>query len=218
MSRLTIVVLCVSISILVCIDQYYQFHFINWSVIDSISRNPLIIAVVAFFFTNIVGTRISQSLQDRSWKNQDFEMRKEKQLEAASKLFEEVSSLMDKRLYLERRVLYAHQDRKRGLPDKTAQCFSDYNLFLYEWNFSLNKNICKLEQYFGHEIKSLFHDRISKDFNWIGILLRRLHLNIQSPSFSNILGAIDITNERVFKLDQKMLSRLKNGTVEDSRD
>lgn len=189
------------------------FHLYYWDNFVTLTQNPLVITVVAFFLTSFIGTKISQSLQDRAWRNQEDERKKSKQLEVAADLFEEMSSLMDKRLYLERRVLYSHSDKEKGKPDMTMKCFSDYNTFLYEWNCSLNKNICKLDQYFGREVKAFFHDRIMKDFNWIGMLLRRIHFNENVPSYNVVLNAIDTTNERVFKLDQMMLEILKNENV-----
>lgn len=205
----------VTVFFLLFLNFYFQLNILTWSNLEDFSKNPLVVAMIVFFLSSIIGTKVSQKVQDRSWENKDRERKKEKQLDEAIKLFEELSSLMDKRLYLERRVLSAYNDNKRGwVPkEKIDTAFSDYNKFLYEWNFSLNKNICKLEQYFGVEIKNLFHCRIMLDFNWIGILLRRLYFNDKNSSPQAVLKAIEITNDRVFKLDQQMLQRIRDERI-----
>lgn len=138
----------------------------------------------------------------------------DEQVKLATNLFENLSELMDRRLYLSRRLLSSFGDREKGLPDKTDERFKEYNNFLYEWNCSINKNICKLEQFFGQSNKAAFEKRIMLDFNWIGILLRRKYFNIENPTSIKIISdAIDITNERVYKLDQEMLVLLKSQKI-----
>ncbi|MFG1486146.1 hypothetical protein ABMA77_08750 [Halobacteriovorax sp. RZ-1] len=172
-------------------------------------------AFLGFVLTKIFGSQIVHQYQLRAHKLKISDKRLDDQMQMATEVFEEISSLMDRRLYLERKLLYSHKDVKlRGLPDKTQDRFDEYNKFLYEWNSRMNINICKVEQFYGAKLKTLLQDRIMKDFNWIGILLRRLHLQVDNiPSFEAINKSIDVTNERVYKIDQQMLKCLKSQNV-----
>lgn len=200
---------------LVVIAQYLLLFKIDFKVFEVLLKHPITLAFVGFVLTKVLGAQVLHQYQVQAHNLKMRDKRLDDQLVIATAVFEELGSLMDRRIYLERRLLYSHKDKSlRGLPDKTNDCFIRYNEFLYEWNSKMNVNLCKVEQFFGKDIKLFLQDRIMKDFNWISIQLRRLHLEIdKQPTFSEINKSIDVTNSRTYRIDQMMLGKLKSQKV-----
>lgn len=178
--------------------------------------HPAFLGFLAFILTNIFGQKIIFDFQLRKFKFEEHERKKSEQLKQASHFFEEFSQRLDKRLYHERKLLSSCKDREAGMltGNDIDNVFNNYTSYLYEWNTNLNISICKLEQYFGREIAEHYQNRIMQDFNWIRILLKRKYLLMQNaPTHNGILKAINITNDRVYKIDKQMLVMIKNETV-----
>lgn len=169
-----------------------------------------VIAIIGIIISAFLGQYLTYKFQLTSFKHQQREKKRDEFYRSASKLFDELSDLMDRRIYLERKLLSSFRDRDKNLTDKVDDRFNDYNNFLYEWNQSLNKNICRIEVYFGKSLSTHFENRIAKDFNWIGIMLRDRYFKQKEHSDKAILDAIDITNSRVYKFDKEMLKLIQS--------
>ena len=174
-------------------------------------KHPLILIFAGFVLTGIIGQILIGKIQSRNWKDQ-FEVEKlNRQIKETKTIHEHISLLLDKRIYRSRRLYYSFNDRDvRKINNKCKNCFEEFNDILYEWNDSLNSNIAKVYSYFGEKDGTFFQGRLCADLRWIGILLRRYYFDTKDkPSLKNINKAIDITNERIYKMNKNMLLKIK---------
>jgi hypothetical protein len=138
--------------------------------------HDLILLIVGFILTGYFGTRLSESIQDRSWKEQHALTSCEADRAESEKVFQEVSTLMDRRLLRMRRLLdlTIHiTDEARGnlsssISFGTQRDFmemrSDYKKALYQWNDALNKNRALVGRYFGGDMEMTFMNQIQQGF------------------------------------------------------
>ena len=90
----------------------------------------LLLLVTGFVLTSVLGGLLGYWLQSRSWAHQHDVQRRDEERQHALKTFEEISLLLDRRLYRMRRLYWAarpptgavapHLDRRDNQP--TASC------------------------------------------------------------------------------------------------
>lgn len=111
----------------------------------------LLAIVLGFALTTVAGGWWASRLQQRSWDRQNDVRLIESERLRAAEVSEELSRLLDKRLYRMRRLFWAIQDfgqtqlAVKALDERLA----DYNDVLYEWNDRLNLNLALIGTYFG---------------------------------------------------------------------
>jgi hypothetical protein len=113
--------------------------------------NALIPLVVGFALTTVLGGFLGSWLQQRAWDHQKKAQLREDALRRADIVCQQVSKLLDKRLYRMLRFYQAlasdteTQDRVNRVQD----CLREYDAVLYEWNDNLNVNLAFIGTYFG---------------------------------------------------------------------
>lgn len=143
------------------------------------------IASLAPDITVIVATFLAAGLayyfQNRSWNHQhqlqaaeeQHQLRaqlSEQERERAVLIFDEISRLMDKRLY-RLRLLYWRMKSGHdgtGWPKETAERFEEYRQVLYEWNDSINRNLALVQRYFGRGMRDQLDYRLGASFASLG--------------------------------------------------
>jgi hypothetical protein len=109
--------------------------------------DQLLLAVVVFILTTVLGGAVASWYQSRRARS-DL---REKEREVARSVFEEVSRLMDKRLY--RMLQVGWSLSPDDADDETLRTrWSDYRSVLYEWNDSLNRTLALTLRYFGSRV------------------------------------------------------------------
>ena len=117
---------------------------------------PLIVTMCTIFIGNYC---VIQPFQEKTWKEQNKlehqnEIRKE-----AIKYFEELSDLMDKRLFLTRQFFWSIKSNKN-------QKEKNLRNIVNKWNEQLNKNIVKVAIYFKNKDNYKFNpDKCEQDCN-----------------------------------------------------
>lgn len=128
-------------------------------------RHDVRMAMLGFLLTTLAGGIIAYSFQ--YFENRQKEKAEERaaaiQLAeqrrvAATALFDELSPLMDKRLYLWRQVAWGIEDRlvEESLSVKRAA----YRALMLDWQFRLNRNRALVCRYFGPASGAVFEERI----------------------------------------------------------
>jgi len=190
--------------------------------------------VLGFVLTTVFGGWWAQHLQRESWKQQNNlqnkewdrqnDLRKqEDEHHRAAIACENLSKLLDKRLYRMLRLFYAIEDYG---PDPTDVSrldarLSDYNEVLYEWNDSLNVNLALLGSHFGASAREYLYylqgyfQRVGKDLQEAIRGARRgkdvsVELNALRPEFQGHAGSL---NDRVYQLGLAMMTQLRDDTV-----
>lgn len=175
--------------------------------------NELVLLVLGFALTGVLGTIVSQNIQDRSWRFQREAEHRDRETDAATKVFDEVSRLMDRRLYRTRQVLWALQ---RNLPDAdTDQKWSDYRTVLYEWNDNLNRNLALVERYFGDEMRGQLEGDIHYSLRSIGDKLETYRRErVKDPALlESAADLADQANNSIYVLNLAMLNLIQSGDV-----
>jgi len=137
----------------------------------------LLLLVVGFVLTSVAGGALGYWFQRRAWAHQheiqlrDEEhqhevQRREEEHQRALETFEEVSQLLDRRLYRMRRLYWAARDMAagRGGQERLATARADYRAVLAEWNDNLNRNLALIETYFGAPTRNVMSGQIYEGF------------------------------------------------------
>ncbi|MGW3664811.1 hypothetical protein [Streptomyces sp. NPDC005141] len=100
----------------------------------------LIPVAAGFLLTTVLGGLLGSFFQQRTWAHQHRVETRERERDRAALVFEEVSKLLDKRLY-RLRLLYWSLAADTGVrSERSERRMEDYRQVLYEWNDSINRN------------------------------------------------------------------------------
>lgn len=175
--------------------------------------------VVGFILTSVVGGALGYYFQTRSW-NHQYEMQlREQERERAARAFEEISRLMDKRLYRLRQLYWCLSgDEAQGGGGKDAdRKMDDYREVLYEWNDSINRNLALLHQYFGVAMRDRLDYEVGAEFVELGRQVERLWghpLGSQEQASHAALGQrIGSLRSRIYDFNIDMIGLLQSGSV-----
>jgi hypothetical protein len=115
---------------------------------------PDLIPDITVILATFLAALLAYVFQNRSWNHQHQVQAAEQQYqlqmqlmeqerERAVLIFDEISRLMDKRLYRLRLVYWRLKSGHDGTgwPAETAERFEEYRQVLYEWNDSINRNL-----------------------------------------------------------------------------
>ncbi len=140
--------------------------------------------------------------------------------ERATQLFDEISRLLDRRLYRQRLL---HWSLRRSLQEGEAadgldQCMTEYRQVLREWNDSINRNLALTQQYFGQDMRKELDGRVGGTFVRVGAKLESLYKAVQrgqqaSPERLDV--QLDQLATLVYNLNLKMISAIQRGAVGD---
>ncbi len=179
---------------------------------------------VGFVLTTLVGGWWAARLQQRSWEHQNDLRLKEDELKQAATVSQEVSRLLNKRLYRMRRVHWAIAGLQSGGVSSEALDvhLGEYNNVLYEWNDRLNVNLALVGSYFGPAAREYLYFLYER-FRAVGQQLENAVRTVRSGNdVSAALEKLDpefegwkagSLNQRVYLLGLAMMSQLREGQV-----
>lgn len=167
--------------------------------------------VFAFILTSGVGTWIAAYLQRRTWEHQRLVKLRDEERQQAFAVFDEVSKILDRRLYRYRQIVYAFRSEKS---DRIERAFTEYREVLFEWNDNLNRNYARLEIYFGQDARHRLEHQINTDIIFIGTQLERIKNNSENaPTVDYVREKIDYVNGLVYDFDKSLLRKLENSDI-----
>jgi len=191
----------------------------------------LLLLVAGFVLTSVAGGALGYWFQRRAWAHQheiqlrDEEhqhevQRREEEHQRALKTFEEVSQLLDRRLYRMRRLYWAARDMAAGTGDqeRLAAARADYRAVLAEWNDNLNRNLALIETYFGTPARNVMSGQIYESFAALGRGLEEIVKmvsaagdgQIEVPRFGHRITRL---SRSVYALNQQMLRLLRDDST-----
>ena len=124
---------------------------------------------LGFVLTTLCGALLGFVFQRRHARYQWLRSRWEKELEEAQAVFEEVSRLLDRRLYRTRQLLWAIERR----PDVQQERLSEYRTVVTEWNDNINRILALLAIHYTDKLRSTVDNEIGAEFVAIGQSLER---------------------------------------------
>lgn len=128
----------------------------------------LIPVVVGFLLTTVLGGLLGFFFQQRTWAHQHRVQTQDRERERAVLVFEEVSRLLDKRLYRLRLLHWSLAADQGGRSDRSEKRMEDYRQVLYEWNDSINRVLALIQQYFGTATRDRLDHEIGASFVELG--------------------------------------------------
>src|SRR5262245_3995737 len=179
----------------------------------------LLLLSVGFLLTGVVGAWLTNRFQQRAWEHQHALQQRAQERQQAFKTFEEVSTLLDKRLYRMRRLYWAAGRRARGAADETDMqpARAAYDGVLLDWNDNLNRVLALVHTYFGgavrHELEGLYEElaRLGRGLDVIVRMVSQAHdQRIQVPRFGHRITRL---SSRVYALNVRMLRLLEASSL-----
>lgn len=134
------------------------------------TSDPLVLLLVGFVLTSGIGGLLGYLFQQRAWRHQHRVQREELLRDQALRTFEQVSTLLDQRLYRMRMVFWAARNRARRTTDNRQLnlALDDYRAALRVWNDNLNRNLALVDTYFGQQARSRLEYQLYEHFSAIG--------------------------------------------------
>lgn len=164
-----------------------------------------------FLLTTVFGGLLAYYFQNRAWNHQFRIGLLEADPASATKLFEELSRLMDKRLYRMRQVNW--KLKRPASEEVVEESMEGYREVLYEWNDALNRNLALTETYFGSEIKKFLEGSIYEEFSRIGRVLESGYAQFleSKDQFSWSQATNDLTrlSDRIYRLNIMMIHSIQ---------
>ena len=120
--------------------------------------------------------------------------------------FENVSRLLDKRLWRARSLVWASDDGAD--PAEIAQRRTAYRQAVSEWNENLNRNLALVERYFGQKQRGVLEGPISD-----GLRVVNAELRDKNVSGKQQVDRINDLNNNIYKFDVQLVQMVQTGDV-----
>jgi hypothetical protein len=179
----------------------------------------LLLLIIGSLLTTVAGL-LGYAFQRRTWEHQHDLQQRDQERQQALKTFEEVSRLLDRRLYRMRRLYWAARSRALGTSDRAelASALVDYREVLVEWNDNLNRTLALVHTYFGSQVREQLEEDIYEGFATLGRGLDEIvrmvsaaeDKRIEVPNFGLLVSGL---SRRVYQLNVHMLSLLENDCI-----
>ncbi len=173
--------------------------------------NELILLIIGFLLTTLVGSIISFWVQNRSWDHQYEQTLLQSEKQKAENVFTQLSSLMDNRLYTMRRILWGYDSELTN--DEINIRWDDYVEVLKEWNINLNKNLALIQIYFGAESRNIFEYKIHHKLRAVGSLMEDIKTDKRLDNIEKAKKGLDPINVQIYQFDLLMLEQISNENI-----
>ncbi len=187
------------------------------------TAQPLVLLVVGFLLTSVLGGVLTYAFQRRAWNHQHEAESGEHLRELALKTFEEVSTLLDQRLYRMRQLYWAtkRQARDRAASGGLNTALEDYRAILRVWNDNLNRTLALVDVYFGDAIRGRLEERLYEEFAAIGEELdqfvRETSAHGSEPVHVRFIGPrLDALGHEVYAFNVLILTSLRDRRLGDA--
>ena len=177
--------------------------------------HELALLTLGFILTTVVGGGLGIYFQRQAWKQQQLVEEKRIERRSATQIFEEVSSLMDRRSY--RMILLNWRLMHNSGLERTKAQMDEYRKILYEWNDSQNRNKALIRRYFGSEMSSYFAKEIHGCFKQIGCHLEAYYatpLEERSSEKGDKIGEdMGGLEEKILEFNLKMMALIQKEEI-----
>lgn len=169
----------------------------------------IVLLVVGFLLTTVVGGFLSYLYQRRSWHAQ----RLDEQRDAAMNVFQDISRTLDKRLYCMRRVDWALARGEAG--ETLEKAWDPYRQIVVDWNENINRNLALVQAYFGQEARDRLDARLTEEFKRIGALLETAYRRRRDGEERHISLARELDNlsDAVYDFNVLLINSVLAGKV-----
>jgi len=176
----------------------------------------LVLLLLGFFLSTIIGGGFGSYFQNKSWYFKNRVKLQEEEQKVATNIFEQISTVMDKRLYRSR--LWFWRMESNESPEEIYKYLNQYRLVLYEWNDNLNRNLALIQRYFGKDLKIHFLNEINDKFGSIGSDLEKMYKGSFKDDILEIDKKMDSLNITIYKFNVALITLIQNRKIGTFRD
>jgi hypothetical protein len=175
----------------------------------------LLTVILGFVLTTVLGGFLGYVLQRRSWAHQYRVQAAADRREKATLLFDELSRLLDKRLYRMRRLYWSLGDHRPRQESKESRArMAAYVAILFEWNDSINRNLALLQSYFGGQLRTQLDEVIGARFRDLGAELEQLWKEETAQPSSDITHRFSELADLIYQFNLDMIAVIDGGRDE----
>jgi hypothetical protein len=176
--------------------------------------DQVVLLVVGFVLTTVVGGILGYYFQRRTWEANH----RESERTAGASVFDDISRAMDERLYRMRLVYWG---LKEGDDDRIEAAMDEYRSALIKWNDNLNRNLALVFRYFGRDVWAFLSGILYEEFAIIGRHLEDQYRHRRDPElpFADA-GRLYITGRRlqalsndIYELNRFIIGMIQFGGV-----
>lgn len=176
--------------------------------------SSLLPIVAGFVLTTVLGGALGFFFQRRTWNHQHSVQIRDQRKERAGRIFEEVSRLMDRRLYRLRLLYWSLPAGNSAgtLSDLADQRMEYYREILFEWNDGINRNLALIQQYFGDGARRDFDRSVGAEFVALGAAVERLWGDrhaVGAVEQSQLHQRIDGLNAMIYRYNVRMIDAMQ---------
>lgn len=178
----------------------------------------LIPVVAGFVLTTVLGGLLGSFFQRRTWAHQHRVQTQDQERERAVLVFEEVSRLLDRRLYRLRLLYWSLAADTAVRSERSEARMEDYRQVLYEWNDSINRNLALIQQYFGIASRERLDYGIGAAFVELGQAVEALWKRFDSAPVTASRERIDDAQltelgSQIYHYNLDMIRAIQGGAV-----
>lgn len=168
----------------------------------------------AFVLTTLTGDFLTSRFQEKLWIQQNEDSKRMREIEIATKTFEDLSSTIDRRIYrMDKLVRWMKDNSDQKMIERQMK---EYRDILYEWNDSYNKNKAKLKLYFGLEIAARF-DYIHGFFKDVGKTLEKEYYTSpdqrDGEQLRSVGDRVGDLNNMALEINERMIEKIQSQEV-----
>ena len=178
--------------------------------------DQVLLLVIGFALTSVLGGALGFFFQERSWTHQHDAQRRDELHEQALKVFEEVSSALDRRLYRMRLVFWAAKRCASAGADLSGlrKALDDYRKTIADCNDNLNRTLALVQTYFGGAAREQLEDHIYEEYSAIGRALDQFVRDVSVSDRPDVLvppigRRLTWLGHEVYSLNLQMLELLQ---------
>ena len=138
--------------------------------VSKLFSHTFLLLLAGFLLTGVVGAGLSERFQDKADQRRRAAEIRETRRSAAEKVFRDVASGLDRRLYLTRRYGLARSSHVEPGVLKAYQAQMDSSAM--EWNIGVNTNAALICMYFGPRLASFFSEEVAPNLQKYSELLK----------------------------------------------
>jgi glucose-6-phosphate-specific signal transduction histidine kinase len=172
---------------------------------ERVMTDDLLKLAVGFMLTTLCGGLLGFAFQRRHARYQWLRSRWEKELSEAQAVFEEVSRILDRRLYRTRRLLWS-LDRGQDLIEDRL---SDYRAVVFEWNDNVNRILALLAIHFSAELRDTIDNEIGAEYVAIGRALEQTIRGTSEANAEELEQRLDRLATSVYDFNLHILKEIK---------
>lgn len=166
---------------------------------------------LGFLLTTLVGGSLTYWYQKLAWDRDDLSKKKQEELSRAGAVFDDVSRLLDKRLYRLRKLEWAIEEGSS--PSELISLRKQYQAVVSDWNENLNRNLALTDRYFGPELRQELEGSITEGFRNLHSELTKVLRDPSHKGLQQLKKDTDDFNPRIYAYNLRMLEPIQRGEV-----